>query len=66
LLRLAFGFELGVTGHFARDLLNLALGLLDGAFDSIFVLVFLSLLDSASQQKDDNNDHQYRAEAPTE
>ena len=46
LLRLAFGFELGVAGHFARDFLNLALGLLDGALDSIFVHVFLSLLGS--------------------
>jgi hypothetical protein len=35
LLRLAFGLELGVAGHFARDFLNLAFGLLDGALDSI-------------------------------
>jgi hypothetical protein len=46
LLRLAFGFELGVAGYFARDFLNLAFGLLDGALDSIFVHVFLSLLGS--------------------
>jgi hypothetical protein len=65
LLCLAFGFELGVTSHFARDLLSIALGLLHGAFDSIFVHVFLSLLASAPQQKDYNNDYQYRAEAPT-
>jgi hypothetical protein len=37
LLRLAFRFELGIAGDLARDFLNLAFGLLDGALDSIFV-----------------------------
>jgi len=35
-----------VAGHFARDFLNFAFGLLDGALDSIFVYVFLSLVGS--------------------
>jgi hypothetical protein len=43
LLRLTFGFELGVAGHFARDFLDLALGLLDGALNSIFINVSLLL-----------------------
>jgi hypothetical protein len=43
LLRLAFGFELGIAGNFARDFLHFAFGLLDRAFDAIFVHVFLSM-----------------------
>jgi hypothetical protein len=51
LLRLAFGFELGVAGHFARNFLDLAFSLLDGALDSIFVHVFLSLLGSTFSRR---------------
>jgi len=37
-----------VAGHFARDFLDLAFGLLDGALDSILVHVVLSLPGSAN------------------
>src|SRR5665811_865447 len=47
LLRLAFGFELGVAGRLARDFLDFAFGLVAGTLDSILVHVFLSLLGSA-------------------
>ena len=43
LLRLAFGFELDVAGHFAHDFLDLTFGLLDGALNSILVHVVLYL-----------------------
>src|SRR5476651_2740275 len=37
LLHFAFGLELAVAGHFARDFLDFAFGLLDRAFDAILV-----------------------------
>ena len=40
LLRLAFGFELGVAGHFAHDFLDLTFGLLDGALDRSLSMLF--------------------------
>ena len=43
LLRIAFGFELGIAGYFAHDFFGVAFGLLDGALDSILVHIVLSL-----------------------
>src|ERR1035437_1336535 len=47
LLRLAFGFELGVPGGLARDFLHFAFGLLDAALNAIFVHVDVLMLSGA-------------------
>ena len=53
LLHFAFGFELGVAGHLARDFLDFSFGLLDRAFDAIFVH-FIRPLIKGSRNRYDN------------